>query len=114
MNKILIKRSQRRLHNLVYATICVNTENKIKKLYIEYSINVYETKNRIEEVPDDPEEIEDQQILPLSNPEIVDEEDDEFARQVENEDESEVTPVRNTTQNKKLSILSKGLSKNHI
>lgn len=30
LNRILIRRSQRRLHNLVYASICINIENKIK------------------------------------------------------------------------------------
>jgi hypothetical protein len=53
LRKIFIKRSERRLHNLVYATICINTENKIKKLYIEFSINQYESKNHISEDEDE-------------------------------------------------------------
>jgi hypothetical protein len=37
LKKIFIKRTQRRLHNLIYTTICITTENQIKKLYIEFS-----------------------------------------------------------------------------
>ena len=60
-------------------------------MYIEYSINVYEHKYRIEEEPED--EKEEQQISPVSDME-GEQEENEFSRQVDNEDEPELTPVR--------------------
>lgn len=68
-------------------------------MYIEYSINVFESKNRIEEEPED--EKEEQPISPISESE----EENEFTRQLENEEEPEVTPVR-VSSNKKEKIIN--------
>ena len=86
LNAVMIRHSQRRLHNLVYATICINTENKIKKLYIEYSIDEYESKNK-----EDTKYEEEKQPASLKVPKRK---LSKFAKQSEYDNEPEVTPVK--------------------
>ena len=97
LRKIFIKRSERRLHNLVYATICINTENKIKKLYIEFSINQYESKNHISE--DEDESCEDRESSPeVKEPRVTKPKPkSSFAKLLENDKEPVLLPARKST-----------------
>jgi hypothetical protein len=94
LKPILIRRSQRRLHNLVYATICVNTENRIKKLYIEFSMNEYANRNRIEE--DDEEDKEEDSPVAFARPSTTKKSSSFMPRNSRNNEdhEPEITPVR--------------------
>ena len=91
LNSILIVRSRRRLHNLVYATIWLNTENTIKKHYLEFSINHYENKSRMSE---DDEECKARLIpaIPM-RPRARQSTKSTFAMKAESDTEPEVTPV---------------------
>lgn len=88
LNEIMIRHSQRRLHNLVYATIWVNTENKVKKLYIEYSINEYENKNKEETKTEIRKPTISKSGRQLSA----------FSKKQERDQEPEVTPVQRCRQ----------------
>lgn len=89
LNDIMIRHSQRRLHNLVYATIWINTENRIRKLYIEYSMEEYQNKNEETKTV--------QNSLPLPKP-IHTLSKSTFRKQPEKDIDPEVTPVQRWKQ----------------